>query len=459
VSSPATVQPSCINNIVGAQNVITSLGELSAYCVDGIAPQIAARPANAAEVCELIKFAAAENLAIIPSGARTKLGIGMPPSRYDLAIDMARLDHLISYDPGDLTLSVEPGVPLVSLGEALAKHNQFLPLTVPFYNRATVGGTLASGMDSSLRQFYGTARDFVLGMEFVSGEGALTKSGGRVVKNVSGYDLHKLFLGSIGSLGIITRINFKTFPLPASECIFAALFNSIDEALALRQKISSSPISPSTLEILSPEMISLLLSGDAVSALGAARPSESEWLFAANFFGSPAVLERCSSELQRMAEQSGAKKAALISDPARQYIFSRLREAVPLILESAPAAIILKITALPSNLGEVLQFLDSESGRYNIRSAQLIRGAGIIYWFIFPDSPEAQKEKAAIRQEVLPAGERHGFQATVVACPWEFKRVLNVWGPTRDDFLLMQRLKRAFDPHNIFAPGRFVGGL
>src|SRR5690242_2151884 len=148
----------------------------------------------------------------------------MPPSRYDLAVDMNRLDHVISYDPGDLTLSVESGITVAKLAAALAEHNQFLPLEVPFYDRATIGGTLSSGVDSPLRQLYGTPRDFVLGMEFVTGEGALAKSGGRVVKNVTGYDLHKLMLGAIGSLGIITRINFKTFPLPSATATFIASF-------------------------------------------------------------------------------------------------------------------------------------------------------------------------------------------------------------------------------------------
>ena len=158
--------------------------------MDGKRPTAAARPGSAKEVAELVKLAAVENLAVIPSGSRTKLDIGMPPSRYDLAVDMNRLDHVISYDPGDLTLSVESGITVAKLAAALAEHNQFLPLEVPFYDRATIGGTLSSGVDSPLRQLYGTPRDFVLGMEFVTGEGALAKSGGRVVKNVSGYDLH-----------------------------------------------------------------------------------------------------------------------------------------------------------------------------------------------------------------------------------------------------------------------------
>ncbi len=125
---------------------------------------------------------------------------------------MTRLNKVIAYDPGDLTLSVEAGVPLAKLAQVLAEHRQFLPLAVPFVNRTTIGGLIASGVDSPLRQFYGTARDFLLGMEFVTGEGVAAKSGGRVVKNVTGYDIHKLMIGALGTLGVITRVNFKTFP-------------------------------------------------------------------------------------------------------------------------------------------------------------------------------------------------------------------------------------------------------
>ncbi|MFZ0333210.1 MAG: FAD-binding oxidoreductase, partial [Candidatus Acidiferrales bacterium] len=145
MSAPATVHHSRIADIVGARNVITDPEDLAAYSVDALAPQIAARPATAPQVSALVEFAVAENLAVIPTAARTKLSIGLPPARYDLAIDMARLDRVISYDPGDLTLSVEPGIRLARLAKVLAEHNQFLPLAVPFFERATVGGTLASG--------------------------------------------------------------------------------------------------------------------------------------------------------------------------------------------------------------------------------------------------------------------------------------------------------------------------
>src|SRR5262249_49239431 len=155
-------------------------------------PTAAVRPGSSEEVVEVVKYAVVEKLALVSCGARTKLGIGSPPSRYDIALDLTRLDRVISHDPGDLTLCVEAGIPLHKLSGELAKHGQFLPLLVPYFDRGTRGGTVATGVDSPLRQFYGTARDYVLGMEFVCGDGVHSKSGGRVVKNVTGYDLHKL---------------------------------------------------------------------------------------------------------------------------------------------------------------------------------------------------------------------------------------------------------------------------
>src|SRR5271163_2456785 len=217
MSTGSRTVASRLPDLVGAAHVLQDPAQLAFYEVDGLTPGAAVRPGSREEIVAVVKFAAAENLAVIPSGARTKLGIGLPPRRYDIALDMTRLDQVVAYDPGDLTLSVEAGIPLRTLGGILAEHRQFLPLGVPYQSQTTIGGTIASGVDSPLRQLYGTARDCLLGMEFVTGQGVAVKSGGRVVKNVTGYDIHKLMIGALGTLGVITRVNFKTFPMPAAS--------------------------------------------------------------------------------------------------------------------------------------------------------------------------------------------------------------------------------------------------
>ncbi|MFZ0461355.1 MAG: FAD-binding oxidoreductase [Candidatus Acidiferrales bacterium] len=464
MSSPAKITPSRVTDIVGAANAMNDPRELAQYEVDGVRPTAAARPGTAQEVAELVKFAAAEKLAIIPTGARTKLGIGMPPARYDLAIDMTRLDHVISYDPGDLTLSIEPGVPLARLADILAEHKQFLPLAVPFYDRATVGGTLASGVDSPLRQAYGTARDFVLGMEFVSGDGALTKSGGRVVKNVSGYDLHKLMLGAIGSLGIITRVNFKTFPRPTSTRGFFAAFGALGPALDLRQRIARSKLSPLTLDLLSPGTADLFSSATAAhivpEPIDANLPAPGYWTISSGYWGNAQLLARYERDLRQMAADCGAAHIDVIHANQIPGQFGRKREFISIVAALLPAALVLKLSVRASQLNDAHSNVRNIAESVALDFATLTNGASVIYLALLPrDGTGANYSCKQAIEQISSAIAALGGHASVILCPLELKREINIWGAPREDFPLMQRVKCAFDPHNIFAPGRFVGGL
>ena len=152
-----------LEGLLGAAQVTTAPEELSRYPVHGVLPTAVARPTNSQEVAEIVRFALTEKLSVLPTGGRSKLNIGKPPERYDIAIDMTGLHQLVHYDPGDLTLSADAGMTLQSLQEQLAEKRQFIPLSVPFLPQTTIGGTIASGIDSSIRLLYGTARDFLIG--------------------------------------------------------------------------------------------------------------------------------------------------------------------------------------------------------------------------------------------------------------------------------------------------------
>ncbi len=464
MSSAARIAASRAGEIVGPANVIDGADELAGYEVDGLGPGAAVRPGTAEEVSELVKYAAAEKLAVIPVGARTKLDMGMPPARYDLAIDMTRMDRVISYDPGDLTLSVEPGIPLTKLAATLAEHKQFLPLAVPFFEHATVGGTLASGVDSPLRHAYGTAREFVLGLEFVSGDGALTKSGGRVVKNVSGYDLHKLMLGGIGSLGVVTRVNFKTFPRPTPARGFFAAFETMEKALELRQRIMSSKLSPLTLDLGSPGTAELFSSATAAKivpeAVTADLPARGKWTISAGFWGSTDVSARYERDLRQMAADCGAARVDVIGEDEIPGQLGRKREFVAIVSALSPGAVVMKLSVRASQLrGAQTEARNIVAGA-PIDYATLTNGAGVIYFAMLPrragDAAQACRQAAG---QIMKAITALGGYATIVRCPLELKREISVWGVPREDFPLMQRVKRAFDPCNIFAPGRFVGGF
>jgi glycolate oxidase FAD binding subunit len=459
-----TSASSRLGDIVGNTNVVSDPAQLAAYQIDGKAPSAAMRPGTAAEVVDIVKFAASEKLAIVPSGAHTKLGMGFAPSRYDLALDMTRLDRVIAYDPGDLTLSIEAGVPLHALGPTLAEHHQFLPLAVPYMSQTTIGGLIASGVDSPLRQFYGTARDFLLGMEFVTGEGVGAKSGGRVVKNVTGYDIHKLMIGSLGTLGVITRVNFKTFPMPIHTRGFVARFTTAERAFDMRNRVARSALTPVTMEIVSPRVAELFESEAASRYEAAPMPpnviSRTEWALTAGYAGNDDVRTRCAADLQRMAEEAGATGALVLADNLRPA-FNRKREFIPIALASSPAATIVKMSVLPMRMAEALANAQNAAESNALPWAAMARGLGVIYFALLPaERSEDAKARTAKATDAIPAAcAELGGHSTIPWCPAEWKTALKIWGPPRADFALMQKVKRVFDPQGVLSPGRFVGGI
>jgi glycolate oxidase FAD binding subunit len=459
-----TSASSRLGDIVGNANVVSDPAQLAAYEIDGKAPSRAMRPGTVGEVAEIVKFAASEKLAIVASGARTKLGMGFAPSRYDLALDMTRLDRVIAYDPGDLTLSVEAGVLLHALGQMLAEHRQFLPLAVPYMSQTTIGGLIASGVDSPLRQFYGTARDFLLGIEFVTGEGVAAKSGGRVVKNVTGYDIHKLMIGSLGTLGVITRVNFKTFPMPIRARGFVARFATAERAFDMRNRIARSALTPLTMEIVSPRIAELFESEAGSRYEPVPMPanviSRTEWALTVGYAGNDDVLKRCATDLQRIAEEAGATGAVVLADNLRPA-FNRKREFIPIALGSSPAATVVKMSLLPMRMAGVLASAQRVAESNALPWAAMARGLGVIYFALLPDDPseDAKARTAKATDAIHAACAGLGGHSTIPWCPTEWKSALKIWGPPRADFALMQKVKRVFDPHGVLSPGRFVGGI
>jgi glycolate oxidase FAD binding subunit len=454
-----------LSEISRATNVLSDSAELPPYAIGGATPAGIVRPESEREVAEIVKVAASEKLAIVVCGARTKLAMGMPPRQYDLAVDMTRLNHILAYDPGDLTMSVEPSVPLAELAHVLAEHKQFLPLAVPFFARATAGGTIGSGVDSLFRQFYGTVRDYVLGMEFVTGDGVLAKSGGRVVKNVAGYDLHKLMIGAHGTLGVITKINFRTFPAPAETRAFVAACESAGKALEIRRHVAESVLRPLTMEIVSPVAAELMTSEAArpiePGLLPEDRVSAKQWGFMCSFAGNERALERYERDLQELARAAGATDGAILRDEHLRVLLGRLREFVPIALQSSPATTIVKLSVLPARMEEMLNAIARAAETSGIRWATIARGLGVIYGALLRRARDEDnlKRVADATDSILGECQRLGGNGSIPWCPAEWKGSLKVWGPARSDFEQMRKLKNVFDPRGILAPGRFVGGL
>ncbi len=465
MNAASATAASRLADIVGPSHVIADPTSLAAFAIDGKTPAAAVRPQSAAEIADIVKFAAMQQLAIIATGARTKLGIGLPPRQYDIALDMTRLNRVVSYDPGDLTLSVEAGIPLHKLGGILAEHRQFLPLGVPYLSQTTMGGTIASGVDSPLRQLYGTARDYLLGMEFVTGEGVAAKSGGRVVKNVTGYDIHKLMIGALGTLGVITRINFKTFPMPAASRAFVATFQTVERACGMRNRVAQSPLAPITVELFSPGVAELFSTDAALQIEPAPMPqnviSATRWTFTAGFSGNENTLKRYEIDLRKMAEECGAVDAVVLPGPQIAPAFARKREFVPIALSSSPAPTIVKMNVLPTKMAEGLTNSARAAESIHLAWVAMARGVGVIYFALLPAArnEETKRQSAQASNQILAACAALGGHATIPWCPSEWKDVLKVWGLDRPDFAQMQKLKSVFDPRAVLSPGRFVGGI
>jgi glycolate oxidase FAD binding subunit len=450
-----------LEKLVGSERVRASETALQEFAVAGRAPMAVLKPRSAEEVAEIVSFAAAEKLALVACGSRSKLELGMPPQRYDVALDMTDFRQIAHYDPGDLTVSADAGIPLKELAKTLAAKSQFLPLAVPCGATSTVGGAIASGIDSTLRQQYGSARDFLIGAEFVDGTGKQCKSGGRVVKNVTGYDLHKLLIGSLGTLGVITRLNFRTFPLPELRSAHLASFPAMQAALNYHASLLKSGLPFSNLELFDPGFSKLL--AEFLNKTGGSVPESlaaGEWHVFASFEGSAAVMERIQRELQERSERAQAARGETLDAESAQQLNDTLREAFDWLRRATSSVALLRIARPEFEDGAAVELLNVVK-QSQLRSAFLLRACDVAYLALLAEGEDAQSNASLERgvSELFPRVEAKRGSAVPLHAPQWLKDRTNLWGAKRGDLPLMRRVKRAFDPQNIFAPGRFVGGI
>ncbi len=412
---------------------------LSRYAVDGLRPDAVAKIEAIAEIERLQAAATDRNLAVIPHGGRTMLGLGMPPRRYDLALDLAALNQVVDYEPNDFTISVQAGMTLADLQRHLAVNGQFLPLDHPRFERATLGGLCAVGRGGLRRNSFGGPRDWLIGMRMVKADGTAIKGGGQVVKNVSGYDLPKLFAGSLGSLGVIVELTFKLRPQPASDQIVALSAPSFEAALrAARDAAQAAPF----------------LNGCV--ALSADAAAEASGLGARLLHDQPALLlranglESAAAEVLAQALQA-ARDAGLDGTPQTTSAIVETWQAVTdLELQTPADHVRLRLGLPPANLIRAQQLLS----RYLTDASSWIAAADSGLLFVAVPAIDADIV-SALRRELGPLQGR----LTVESAPLALKRACNVWGPSGPGARLMHNIKQQFDPLAILNPGRFVDGI
>ncbi len=302
----------------------------------------------------------------------------------------------------------------------------------------------------------------MLGLEFVTGDGAIAKCGGRVVKNVSGYDLHKLLIGSLGTLAVITRANFKTFPMPPAQVAFVVAFGGAAAALEFCRILGRSPLGALQVDVISPEAAQAF----GTNSAGDAALPEKRWCAVVSAAGNARVVERHRRELPAIAEQAKASGLVALGDTVQSMkvaaaLLGQVREFPALVMAADAAAAIFRIAAQPSTMDSIAQRLGALASDRAIRTALVIRPHGLVYFAILPSSTDATTigQVARLAEAVFRAMDELGAKARIEFAPVELKRAVNVWGTLRPDFELMRRVKKVFDSGNVLSPGRFAGGI
>lgn len=433
--------------------------------VTGVRPRWVALPETTEEIASVMRSAADHDLAVIVTGGGTKLDWGRPPERCDVLIDTCCLNEILEHAAGDLVVRVQAGMTMESLTEALAKHGQELALDVPV-NGATVGGTLATATAGPRRFRYGTTRDLLIGITVVLADGTIAKSGGKVVKNVAGYDLGKLFTGSYGTLGVIAEATFRLHPLPADRRWVLASFDrpvtethgnwtneegqtfataSTDLAADLHESVISvagSQLEPSAIELDWPDVsgpctVAVLVEGTAAAERARA---------VRDLMGKEAWIEaEAPLWWSRLPVSSKHPHPSEVPEPPS--IDTDSAETDRLLLE------IRNVSArLPGSF--VAPFM--AAAEVGTRAA--VRGSlasGVLHVTLPPgtDPGTAAGFVGEMRADLEDQG-----RVIVLAAPEEIARRVDMWGHV-GALKLMQRVKERFDPERRMSPGRFIGGI
>lgn len=426
--------------IVGAEHVCEDASILTAYAIDGVRPAVAVSPSSAEDMAAILRFANQHRLTVFPCGGFTSQSLGATPPQIDVLLRTERLNQVLHYDPGDLTIGVATGIRVADVQRTVAANNLLLPLDVPKASQATIGGALATASSGPLKHGYGGAREYCIGVTFVTGDGRIAKGGGRVVKNVAGYDLMKLMIGSHGTLGVIVSANFKLFPAPRQTRTFLANMESLDEALAFRRFVQQSPLSPMCLEIVSP-----LVHGYAGLA------EDERWTVALRAAGSDNVLARYRRELGNSInrELDGSEEAKLWSavQDFSAAVSAKHHNALSLWLH-LPASGVGSALSAAERVATDNNFFLAATGRVALASLEL----ELIPIAVDPPAVIQYANAVSALRGALPPDSA----AIVHRCPREVKNHINVWGTSANDLDAMRAMKHALDPNGILNRGRFL---
>jgi glycolate oxidase FAD binding subunit len=416
-----------LQNIVGAQNVREATAD---DAIEGVEPSLIVEPGTIEETSEVMKLASREGLAVSTRGGGTKMGLGNPPRQVDLILSTLRMDGIIEHVPGDQIVRTQAGLKLEDLQDNLAGSDQMLGVDAP-EEGATVGGVVAANASGPRRLRYGTVRDLIIGIKVVLADGTVAKAGGKVVKNVAGYDLSKLFTGSLGTLGVIAEANFRLHPIRESARTVFVEVNDPGQIPEVAQALTHSSLSQFVLDAL--EM----------------RWENGRGVIAALFEGIKPAVEAQSSAAAELLSSHGEANV-LGKDDGDEFWGNFARR------PWATGDVALKIGAPPSELTVVLDSVLGAAERAGVE-ARLSGHAGT--GVTFAGLSGEDDGLVDVVEEVREIRVRRGGSVVVQEAPLSIKERLDVWGPAGDYLGLTRRVKEKFDPGYTMNPGRFLGGI
>jgi glycolate dehydrogenase FAD-binding subunit len=399
-------------------------GSIASYSIDGKQAKLVCGPESAEQIAATLQLCNEAEAAVIPWGGGTAMANGNLLRQVDVIIKTRRLNRVVEHDHANLTATVQSGITLSALQSSLAAKKQFVPLDAPFPDRATIGGAVATNLNGPRRSYYGSVRDLVIGMRVVLASGEQIKAGGKVVKNVAGYDMCKLFAGSLGTLGIITEVTLRMAPIPENAATLIAS-GTLTQAERFSDELFSSPLLPAA--------VFLLNDGDT-----------EQWRLAVWCEEFEESVARHLRELDGIAARDGMNTELLRGGTHNEF-WERLRD-FPL----QPDRLIYRVT-LPR--AKIFDFIGRVQNWAGVKlNSDLAAGT---VWLALP----AHRSGLEKFVELIELTRQQHGHAVVFAAPTELKQGVEVWGPAPTTISLQREIKRQFDPKGLLNPGRFLGGI
>lgn len=436
-TTPDTELAARLGEIVGPEHLAAPAG----VDVDGVPASVAVTPGTLEEAARVLAAAREAGAAVVPWGGGTQQRLGPPPERADVVLRATRLVDGVEWEPADLTASFPAGITLAAVQELLATRGQQIAIDAPRSGDATLGGLVATNTTGPRRWLYGGWRDLIVGMHMALADGTVIKSGGRVVKNVQGYDLAKLFTGSLGTLGVIGRINVKLVPLPETRRLVVGC-GDLQTVAAFLDAVAGAMVRASTVDLLDEAAARACgLDGGGFAGLVLIE-------------GRTAVVDAQSGDVARLAAAAGARAETLHGEslsPVWQAWCDLGRTD-----DLGPADALLAVGALPADAAAAVEQIGHAAHRHGLGGRCWARaGTGAVYARLSAQGGDAPAALAAAQRDLLerwPA-------TTLVAGDPAVERAARPWGAESAGLNVMRALKARFDPARVLQPGRFVGGM